>query len=86
MNFGPELWVQLLGLVAVGGALYGGIRADLKRLHAQACRAEKIARSTKKHMRRHAAKIGKQCPHKEERGAVPIGWPVDVQLDRRSRQ
>ena len=70
----------------MGGALYGGIRADLKRLHAQACRAEKIARSTKRVMRRHAARIGKQCPHKESGRSMPIGWPVDVPLDRRSRQ
>lgn len=86
MELGLELVIQLLGMVALGGALYGGIRADLKRLHVQACRAEKIARSTKRHMRRHAAKIGKQCPHKEARGVLPIGWPVDVPLDRRARQ
>lgn len=48
----PEL-IQMLGLFAGLGAVYGGIRADLKRLHLQAERHAVTLRKTRRKLAGH---------------------------------
>lgn len=39
----PDFLLQLLSMVAVGGGVYGAIRADLARVHEKAINAERSA-------------------------------------------
>ena len=79
MEIGPDL-VQLLGLFLGLGAVYGGIRADLKRLHVQVAQTARAATRTSKRLRKHARRVGRSCPHKlRETGpqwkGVHVQWP-----------
>ena len=68
VEIGPEL-VQVLGLFCGLGALYGGIRGDLKRLHEQSALTMRLARSARRRIRKHLDRVGKRCPHAENHGA-----------------
>lgn len=74
----PEL-VQVLGLFCGLGALYGGIRGDLKRLHEQSVTTMKMARSARRRIRSHLDKVGERCPHAASRGESA----AVIQLNRR---
>lgn len=63
----PEL-VQILGLFCGLGALYGGIRSDLKRLHEQSVVTMRMARSAKRRINSHLDMVGLRCPHSEREG------------------
>jgi hypothetical protein len=79
VELGSEL-IQLLGLFAGLGVLYGGIRADLKRLHLKVEGVARSSKKTRKKMSAHARRIGERCPHKEGEQAtewkgVHVQWP-----------
>lgn len=81
MEVSQEL-IQLLAFFLGLGALYGGIRADLKRLHVQVAQTAKVATQTRKRVKRHARKVGRACPHKlKEEGqgwrGVHVQWPAE---------
>lgn len=63
----PEL-VQILGLFCGLGALYGGIRSDLKRLHEQSVVTMRMAKSAKRRIKTHLDLVGNRCPHAEDGG------------------
>lgn len=65
--------VQLLGFFLAIGAVYGGIRSDLKRLHEQASETNKIARDARKRIKRHS-KDQKPCPHKPMEKPREVVW------------
>lgn len=56
--------LQLLGFFLGLGVLYGGLRADLKRLHVQSAETARVARSARRRIRQHTKKVGVvKCPH-----------------------
>lgn len=85
MELTPEL-IQLLGFFLGLGVLYGGLRADLKRLHAMAVESAREAKRSKRRFARHVKRVEEHCPHSlspvhGRRQADRVSFP---EFDRRS--
>lgn len=52
-TFSPEFLVQLLVMLASGGAIYGGIRSDLKAMHERIRANENSIEEARKRMDNH---------------------------------
>lgn len=83
--------LQLLGFFLGLGVLYGGLRADLKRLHVQSAETARMARAAHRRIKHHTKKMGVvKCPHSvgvesdtTKGGMSWRGMVVNPQFDRR---